>query len=363
MELKEDLQTYLDRAKPRLREKIEHSIDLIRKGEALALKYDKENGYFLAFSGGKDSQCLFHLAQMGGVKFKANMSLTSIDPPSVIRFVRHHYPEVVLHSPKESIYSLAVKRKILPTRRVRWCCADLKESASAGKVTLTGVRAAESVRRSKRNEVEVSNKKYSGDIDGFYEWSKEQIGKKHRKINEDEFSMTSDNEVRCMGGRDTIIINPIFTWSEKDVWDFLNDVCQVPHCELYDEGFHRIGCILCPMPSLRQKQIEIKRYPHVKKNWIKAIKEIRNGGGISERIYMVEHPTKSRRSTDANREQMHSNKNGLFSESPVSSGEVTGRKVFSEDEIAESIFDWWISGKGYEKWFAEKYLQQKIDFE
>ena len=66
MELKEDLRTYLDRAKPRLREKIEHSIDLMRKGEALALKYDKENGYFIAFSGGKDSQCLLHLAQMGG---------------------------------------------------------------------------------------------------------------------------------------------------------------------------------------------------------------------------------------------------------------------------------------------------------
>lgn len=303
MELKEDLQTYLDRANPRLRGKIEHSIDLIRKGEALALKYDKDNGYFLAFSGGKDSQCLIHLAQMGGVKFKANMSLTSIDPPSVIRFVRHHYPEVVLHSPKESIYSLAVKRKILPTMRIRWCCADLKESASAGKVTLTGVRAAESVRRSKRNEVEVSNKKYSGDLDGFYEWSKEQIGKKHRKINEDEFSMTSDNEVRCIGGRDTIIINPIFTWSEKDVWDFLNDVCQVPHCELYDEGFHRIGCILCPMASPRQKQIEIKRYPHVKKNWIKAIKEIINMGGIAERIYMLEYPTTSRRRMDANWEQ------------------------------------------------------------
>ena len=61
--------------------------------------------------------------------------------------------------------------------------------------------------------------------------------------------------------------------------------------------------------------------------------------------------------------KMHSNKNGLFSESPVSSGEVTGHKVFTEDEIAESIFDWWISGKGYEQWFAEKYIQQKIEFD
>lgn len=58
--------------------------------------------------------------------------------------------------------------------------------------------------------------------------------------------------------------------------------------------------------------------------------------------------------------KMHSNNNGLFSESPVSSGEVTGRKVKTEDEIAESIFDWWISGKGYEKWFADKYLQLKL---
>ena len=35
----------------------------------------------------------------------------------------------------------------------------------------------------------------------------------------------------------------------------------------------------------------------------------------------------------------------------------------TEDEIAEKIFDWWISGKAYNKWFAEKYLQQKIDFD
>ena len=26
------------------------------------------------------------------------------------------------------------------------------------------------------------------------------------------------------------------------------------------------------------------------------------------------------------------------------------------------MFDWWISGKSYKKWYAEKYLQQKIDF-
>lgn len=34
-----------------------------------------------------------------------------------------------------------------------------------------------------------------------------------------------------------------------------------------------------------------------------------------------------------------------------------------EREIAENIYDWWISGKGYKKWYAEKFLQQKLDFE
>lgn len=33
-----------------------------------------------------------------------------------------------------------------------------------------------------------------------------------------------------------------------------------------------------------------------------------------------------------------------------------------EREIAENIYDWWISGKGYKKWYAERFLQTSIDF-
>ena len=50
-----------------------------------------------------------------------------------------------------------------------------------------------------------------------------------------------------------------------------------------------------------------------------------------------------------------------FSDSPTSGGVDVGQ--FTEDEIAEAIFDWWISGKPYKQWYAEKYLQQKINFE
>lgn len=33
-----------------------------------------------------------------------------------------------------------------------------------------------------------------------------------------------------------------------------------------------------------------------------------------------------------------------------------------EDEIAENIFDWWISGKPYKKWYAERFQQLRLDF-
>lgn len=105
----------------------QESIDLLRRSESLALKYHPD-GFYLAFSGGKDSQALYHIAKMAGVKFKAHMALTSVDPPEVIRFVKSHYPDVVLHKPKDSIYNISVKRKfLLPSRIIRWCCAELKE--------------------------------------------------------------------------------------------------------------------------------------------------------------------------------------------------------------------------------------------
>ena len=34
-----------------------------------------------------------------------------------------------------------------------------------------------------------------------------------------------------------------------------------------------------------------------------------------------------------------------------------------EREIAENIYDWWISGKSYKKWYAEKFQQLHIDFD
>lgn len=279
-----------------LARKIEYSIDLIRKAEKMALRLDPENGFYNTFSGGKDSQCLYHLVKMAGVKTKTHMNLTSVDPPQVIRFVKQEYPDVELIKPKMSIYEMAKKKPKLPTRRFRWCCAEFKETSGAGKVTLIGVRKQESARRAKREEISITVK---------------------GKRTEETFDQWSEHEeqmVTCVRGKDKILVLPIIYWTERDVWEFLNSN-NIPHCELYDEGYTRIGCICCPMSSYRQKIREVKRWPHVKRNWLKTIQWLIDNGYIN--------------------------------------------KHFSDAEIG---FKWWISGKSFKQFYAEEFLQQKIDF-
>ena len=424
------LEQALQKASRRLRDKMLYSVNLLQKAENLALAYGGgDSGYYLAFSAGKDSQALYHIAELAGVKFEAHMNLTSVDPPEVIRFVKQSYPEVDLIKPKKSIYQHAIEKQILPTMRVRWCCAEYKENAGAGRVTLIGIRHQESSRRAKRNEVEISNRKFSGTLEGLDEYRQELKAKRaRRKSKKDGVNITNADQEQtlgCISGKESILISPIIHWTEQDVWEFLNKVMEVPHCSLYDEGWHRLGCIGCPMSSAKQKQIENIRYPHVKRNWIKAIKSIR-GGKIPSRLHLVEHQsgldanqkrqriaqdtggwiahpdpehwvqksstgggwTQPTERTDSQNINISERQPWDNAQSPTPKGEGNSRSNcesqlrsveragFSdssssdrltdeqrEDLIAENIYDWWISGKSYKKWYADKFLQLKFEFE
>lgn len=297
--------------------KIKSAIELLQKAEKIANIYDPQNGYFLAFSGGKDSQCIYHLAKMAGVKFKAHMSLTSIDPAEVIRFVKTHYPEVVLIKPKASIYTIARQKKILPSGLMRWCCKEYKENTGAGKVTITGVRREESVRRAKRNSVEISRHKFSGNFEEFENYRNDKLS----IINQKEGKQAQSG---CINGKDTIIINPIIDWTEKDVWYFLNNIVKVEHCELYDKGTKRIGCLFCPMKNRKFILQDIKNYPHLYKKWLDVIMDIdvKNNSKITQ----------------------------LF------------RPYVKDDkDLCVAIFDWWISKLSMEDYINKNFKQLKID--
>ena len=207
----------------------------------------------VAFSGGKDSQTVYHLAEAAGVDFEAVYSATTIDPPEVVRFIRKHYPMVRFHVPKMSFWQLVEKTRMLPNRNMRYCCSVLKEATSPGRVTLTGVRREESAKRAKRQILD--------------------INKKPRQF--DEFERSDKIDVQCFGnGKEKISVNPILDWTETDVWQYLNNVVNVPHCELYDQGRHRVGCLFCPMKAQKEIVDDMRRYPHQFKRLKKTVAKI-----------------------------------------------------------------------------------------
>ena len=121
-------------------DKVQIAIDRLRT-------FEPTEGYYLAFSGGKDSQAVYHLCREAGVKFDAHYSLTTVDPPEVIYFMREHYPDVAVEHPGITMWDLIVKKGMPPTRIVRYCCDRLKERGGQGRFVITGVRWAESSRR------------------------------------------------------------------------------------------------------------------------------------------------------------------------------------------------------------------------
>ena len=56
--------------------------------------FEPSEGYYLAFSGGKDSVVIKALADMAGVKYDAHYNVTSVDPPELVRFIKEKYPDV-----------------------------------------------------------------------------------------------------------------------------------------------------------------------------------------------------------------------------------------------------------------------------
>lgn len=108
-----------------LPEKVAHGIKLIRENEP-------KDGYYLGFSGGKDSGVLKHLAMLSGVKFEAWYNQTTIDPPELVRFIKEHHPDVGWNVPDMPMMKMVAETyKIAPTRKGRWCCEDMVKLMAA----------------------------------------------------------------------------------------------------------------------------------------------------------------------------------------------------------------------------------------
>lgn len=159
-------------------DKVKTSIERIKNMQ------QPEEGYFVAYSGGKDSVVLDAIMEMAGVKYDRHYSVTTVDPPELVRFIIKQHDTIlynhpdgtqtiystygkrllnqtnqikgkVIHFdlPEETMRQLIIRKCTPPTRIMRYCCEKLKETHGVGRITITGVRWAESANRKKNQGV------------------------------------------------------------------------------------------------------------------------------------------------------------------------------------------------------------------
>lgn len=225
-----DEELYQEAISRPLPEKIAQSLAWIRDYEAEALRIDAR-GYYVAFSGGKDSIVMERLFKMAGVKYEAWYNNVTIDPPELIWFMRKHYPEVRWNNPEKHLISMIADTKTCgpPTRFMRWCCEIYKEQGGKGRFRSIGVRGPESPRRKAT-------------------WS----------------FLNSHNKDGLP------ILCPLVYWNDEDIWQFIRDN-EMSYCKLYDEGFKRLGCIGCPMGGPTGQARDFARWPKYEIMWKRGI--------------------------------------------------------------------------------------------
>jgi phosphoadenosine phosphosulfate reductase len=263
-----DKLTLFDMLQPKVDMAVSRVKDAYKFSQSLGL-----GKLYVAFSGGKDSVCLYGVVKLAAEQeniplleyAEFHYNVTGIDPPELVYFIREQFPFVNRNLYKESMWQLIERKKMPPTRLVRYCCANLKERGGEGRFCATGVRRAESKQRQSRGEFEtIGNTKAEGKI-------------LFNDNDEDRRQME-----HCIPKR-KYIVNPIIDWTDEDVWEFIRRE-NLPYCKLYDQGYKRLGCIGCPMAGGEKQQKELNAYPKFKDAYIRAFERMlkaRIGAGLS----------------------------------------------------------------------------------
>lgn len=187
-------------------------------------EHEPPEGYYLGFSGGKDSVVLLDIAKRAKVKFEVFYNTTTIEHPETLEFVKT-FPEIQILEPRKNIEELIVKKGFPPLRKYRYCTTELKAKHGRDRLKLLGLRAEESKKR-------------------------------------------ADLEPLKLKGKDRYIF-PLFDWTTADIWQYIGKY-KLRYNPLYDEGYKRVGCVLCPFASKKIIERELEKYPEIVEKYRRA---------------------------------------------------------------------------------------------
>lgn len=245
----------------------------------------KDEPYYLCYSSGKDSDVIRILAKVAGVKHEIHHNLTTVDAPETVRYVKS-IQDVIIHHPEFTMWQLIVKKKMPPTRLVRYCCSSLKEQGGKGCMKITGVRWAESnTRKETAGLVKVIGKPKT------MQQQAEEMDLEYKVTRGNGLTLNNDNAQtrrfveNCYRTTSTMV-NPIVDWTDEDVWEYLHHYgCKSN--PLYACGFGRVGCIGCPMAGANGQKREFARYPTYYRAYVRAFQkmvEARKAQGLSNNV-------------------------------------------------------------------------------
>jgi len=239
-----------------------------------------ENVY-VAFSGGKDSTVLLHIARTLYPNIVAVFSNTGLEFPEIIKFVRT-FDNIVELRPRIPFHKVI--------ERYGWPVVSKSVSMAISRYRNTKDPAVKQYRKHGRT---VGGKKYTAGtipkkwwylIDSEFKIS-EQCCTHLKKNPFTSFErrtglkpmlgiMASDSNMRLrdINSRGCNVYDtkkpqsrPLAHWSEKDIYDYIKEF-DIPICSVYSLGYQRTGCVFC-MYGLYQEQEKagINRFQLMKK--------------------------------------------------------------------------------------------------